>query len=348
MATPRAEPTLILWDLVGSCNLRCPSCPMGSMPGVNPKGFIADELFHAMLAKLQRDFVKCRQLHFYNWTEPLLHPRIVEYCRAAADAGFHVHLSSNLNHLKDAAALLTSGIKTFRISLSGFTQEVYAIGHRGGYIDKVKRNMRLLADAKRAGNSRRGARVHVYFHKYRHNLHEIAPMEAFARELGFDFLADWAFLMPLEKLLAYADGMAGETERAFADEFILPPVNQALAATQPFRARGCELIEQLVLDHRGRALLCCATFDTKANVIGDYLELDWPEMQHRRYAHSMCGTCMSHGAHVLYTNVSDPALRAEIATLAERAISSPPAAPSRDSIALPILREAHPALAKSA
>jgi hypothetical protein len=111
--------------------------------------------------------------------------------------------------------------------------------------------------------------------------------------------------------------------------------------------RPCELIEQLVLDHRGRAMLCCATFDSATNVIGNYLEMDWPRMQQSRYAHATCDRCTAHGAHVLYTNVSDAALRSQMAALAERSLAQPPQ-PSRGAIPLPILRESHSTLAKSA
>lgn len=342
---PRPEPTLILWDLVGSCNLKCPSCPMGNMRPADSAGFIDETLFNSILRKLQSDFA-CRQLHFYNWTEPLLHPRLALFCQVAVDAGFHVHLSSNLNHMNDAEGILASGIKTFRISLSGFTQAVYAIGHRGGKIEKVKANMIRLAEAKRATGSR--TRIHVYFHQYRHNLHERAAMEVFSRELGFEFLSDWAFLMPLEKLLAYADGSLGEPDRILADEQIVPPAHAALSLVQQHGgcSMKCELIEQLVLDHRGRATLCCATFDSTSNVIGDYLDLDWGELQRRRYKHATCSTCTAIGAHALYTNVSHPPLRDALTQLAGQMLQEQ--IPRRNSIRLPILNSPMRDLAESA
>ncbi len=338
---------MILWDLVGSCNLKCPSCPMGSMRELSGKGFIVDELFDAILAKLQSDFA-CRQLHFYNWTEPLLHPRIADHCKAAADAGFHVHLSSNLNLLRDAEAIMASGVKTFRISLSGISQHTYRIGHRGGDIEKVKANMQRLADAKRNTGSR--TRVHVYFHKYRHNVHEADAMMQFACELGFEFQSDWAFLMPLEKILAYVGGTLNDTERSFADERFVPRLDDALALVREEGGcdKPCSLIEQLVLDHRGRALLCCGSFDSQVNVIGDYLHLDWSTLQKERYAHTMCANCMAVGAHAFCTSVSDPALRTKMTELAERSLREPVAGSQSDSIALPVLGGASAMLARSA
>lgn len=337
---------MILWDLVGSCNLKCPSCPMGSMRGGNSKGFITDALFEAILAKLSRDFA-CRQLHFYNWTEPLLHPRIVDHCRSAAEAGFHVHLSSNLNHLPDPSGLVSCGVKTIRISLSGFSQATYRIGHRGGDVERVKANMRRLADAHRAGGSR--TRIHVYFHKYRHNLSEMHAMEALATELGFGFAADWAFLMPLEKILAYAEDTLPADERNFADRHFLPPLDRSLKLIHEHggRERPCALVEQLVLDHLGRATLCCATYDSRSNVIGDFLSSDWAQLQQVRNRHAVCTSCTAVGAHTFCTSVSDPELRrkmSELASASEQETIDEAGGP----IQLPILGQREGEFAKSA
>jgi MoaA/NifB/PqqE/SkfB family radical SAM enzyme len=328
-----AGPRLILWDLVGSCNLRCPSCPVGTMHGTNPKGLISDEMFYRVLEKLAREFPKW-QLHFYNWTEPLIHPHIVEYTRAAAKAGFHLHLSSNLNHLKDAQGIISAGAKTFRISLSGFTQAVYEQGHRGGNIETVKRNMRLLSEARKSTDAR--TRVHVYFHKYRHNLHELPQMEQFARSLGFDFMSDWAYLMPVEKLLAYIDDELPGHERQFADASIVPNVNNAIAAIQPHREHNCELIDQLVIDHQGNITLCCAVYDGIHNGIANYLESDWQQIQSAKYGHSTCDKCMHYGVHTLYTHFSKPQLREMMTALADRDLQDDPANHTSASIRLPL------------
>ncbi len=333
-ASISSGPKIILWDLVGTCNLKCPSCPVGSMAGTNEKGMISDDVFDRVLAKLRREFPNW-QLHFYNWTEPLIHPRINHFCKVAADAGFHVHLSSNLNYLKDPEGLMAAGMKTFRVSLSGFTQPIYGIGHRGGVIDKVKRNMRALSAAKRTVGSR--TRIHVYYHKYRHNLSEIQAMESFARDLGFDFIADWAFLMPVEKLVQYMDGTLSESERDFADRALVPRVADAVQVMRPVRDRHCELIDQLVLDFRGNVSLCCAVYDAKRHFIGNYLDTDWAALQADKYRHSTCATCTKHGAHVLYTHFADPDLVAQMRTLVERQLQEPLETPLGRSIPLPVL-----------
>lgn len=304
------------------------------MSGTNPKGLISKQLFHQVLNKLSREFPKW-QLHFYNWTEPLIHPRIVEFCQSAAEAGFHLHLSSNLNHLRDPEGIIAAGAKTLRISLSGFTQPMYSQGHRGGDVEQVKANMVRLSEAKKSTGAR--TRVHVYFHKYRHNLHEAPLMEQFARDLGFDFVSDWAYLMPVEKLIDLVEGTLPESERAFAEDCIVPAVEDAVAAMQPYRSRPCELIDQLVLDFQGRVSLCCAVYDASRNFIGQYLDLDWSEIQQRKYGHRSCDKCMHYAAHVLYPHLSKPDLRPIMERLSQEQIENPPVKSPRGPIRLPVL-----------
>jgi pyruvate-formate lyase-activating enzyme len=334
-SSKKAGPKLILWDLVGSCNLRCPSCPVGTMSSVNPKGLIDRDLFYAILEKLRQEFPNW-QLHYYNWTEPLIHPQIVEFSQAAAQAGFHLHLSSNLNYLKDPEGIMSAGAKTFRISLSGFSQSVYEISHSGGDVERVKRNMIRLSEAKKTTGSR--MRTHVYYHKYAHNLHELSRMEEFARSLGFDFLADWAYLMPMEKLLAYIEGELPKSERAFADEHFVPSMHDAIAGMQPHRDSSCELIDQLVLDFQGNVSLCCATYDKAHNFIGKYLDMSWPDLQARKYVHNACAKCMHYGIHTFYTHFSKPDLRSIIDNLATSNLMVREAGP-RGPIRLPVLNQ---------
>jgi len=332
----KSGPRLILWDLLGSCNLRCPSCPVGNMPETkNAKGMITDELFHRILEKLGREFPKS-QLHFYNWTEPLIHPNINPYCKSAAEAGFHLHLSSNLNFLKDERELLTAGVKTIRISLSGFTQPVYEQGHKGGKIERVKANMRRLSEAKTSTGSR--TKIHVYFHKYRHNLHELPLMEGFAKELGFELISDWAFLMPVERLIGYVEDAIDDDQRDFAARALVPDPRDAIAIMQPHGHLPCELIDQLVLDHVGNVTLCCAVYDAKATTVGNYLDLTWGELQRIKYGHTTCDACMHYGAHVLYTHFHQPVLRQAMLDLAEKQLKCIPLqAGGGGPIRLPVL-----------
>src|SRR5204863_3059598 len=62
-------------DVVGSCNLRCPSCPVGNIGAVNPTGLIDKALFTRLIAKAACEYHIYR-VSLYNWAEQLLHPEL--------------------------------------------------------------------------------------------------------------------------------------------------------------------------------------------------------------------------------------------------------------------------------
>lgn len=136
-------------NVIGACNLRCPSCPVGNLQEVrNPAGAMAPELLDRILAKARRECT-VSGAGLYNWTEPLLHPRLAELVRVVHAHGIACHLSANLNLARNLEAVLRENPEFLRVSLSGFTQETYGVTHHGGQIERVKANMVELARVKR-------------------------------------------------------------------------------------------------------------------------------------------------------------------------------------------------------
>src|SRR5882724_10077432 len=139
-------------DVFGFCNLRCPSCPVGNWsddPAVFHHGLMSKELLGAILDKAMRE-CRVRSVGLFNWTEPLLHPKIYELIALVRSRGLHCGISSNLNVLRSPDLLMAANPDWMRVSVSGFTQEIYVRGHKEGDIEKMKANMRRLAEAKRA------------------------------------------------------------------------------------------------------------------------------------------------------------------------------------------------------
>lgn len=240
----------------------------------------------------------------YNWTEPILHPRLPEMIRIVESNGLPCYLSSNLNQMRNIDAVLAENPHGFRISLSGFTQAVYGYTHRGGDIERVKRHMVELADAKK--RQKATTSIHVLYHRYKHNLADEAPMRQFAHSLGIGFEGVWAFMMPLEKILAYVnddptEAVVTDEDHALIDNLALP-LKEAIAASEQHRDQPCKLRdEQMTLDFEGNVQLCCATFDSRRFTLGKYLSYSLEELQRRKYAHDMCGRCMRRGVHVYGT-----------------------------------------------
>ncbi len=318
--------TVMYIDVVGSCNLRCPSCPVGNTGAINRSGLMDVAVFEAIVRKARGEF-DVRAINLYNWAEPLLHPRLPEMIRAVKRAGMMCGISSNLNVLRNAEAIFREGPDEFRISLSGFTQETYGRTHVEGDIEKVKRNMVALAEAKkRARNTSTG--VHVYYHKYRRNLHEVEPMRRFARELGFEWLEDWAVYMPLERLIELAEGTLPEAQRDFVESEFALPIERAIDAAREVRDGRCTLLEdQLVIDANGNLNLCCSVYDYDENRLGRFLEMSPSDVKRAKAGHPTCARCARHGLHMFSTYFENPALKRRFEELTAENLARP--APAR-------------------
>lgn len=287
-------------DVVGACNLRCPSCPQGNSEGYRPThGHMEPELLAEIIAKAKTESL-VSDISLFSWGEPLLHPRIHELVGCVRDAGITCHLSSNLNLLPDGDAIMAANPTSFKISVSGFTQEIYGYSHRGGNIERVKKHMVELAEAKRRTNSK--TRIFVNYHRYRHNLKEESLMREFAAGLGFGFQPVWALMFPLEKILGMHTGSSKVSltveDQELIGRLVLPP-RESLVVTQQYRTQPCALRDsQLTLNFQGQVQLCCGIFDSDKFSIGNYLDLPLVEIQRLRETHEMCGICQHHGAHV--------------------------------------------------
>jgi hypothetical protein len=263
------------------------------------RGLMEPDLLARILRKATSE-CRVERCSLFSWGEPLLNPRMPELIRTVREAGVVSYLSSNLNILPNADAIMAENPDNFRISLSGFSQEVYGYYHRGGDIEKVKTHMVELAEARKRHNAT--TRIYVYYHRYRDNLREELLMRKFAAGLGFEFQPVWALFFPLEKILSYAgeeDGLfavTGEDLRLI--ERLAVPLDKALKAGRLHREKPCPLRDQaLSLDCRGAVQLCCGVFDPRQFSIGNYLDIPLDEIQQIRQGHPMCGRCMAQGIH---------------------------------------------------
>lgn len=290
-------------DVVGTgvCNLRCPSCPVGNSRTVaNPTGYMEPDLLDRILTKAKAE-VPVSGVGLFNWTEPLIHPQLADLIRVIHRHGLVSFISSNLNVLRNIDAVMETSPAAFRISVSGFTQEVYGATHRGGNIERVKANMQTLAEVKRKVGAK--TRIEVLYHRYLGNLEDELLMKAFCEGLGFDFLPVWAFMMPLEKVLAFSDptyqqATVNGEDLALIERLALP-LTESIEIAKRHRSKPCILRdEQMTLDFQGNVQLCCTVFDTEQFTVGSYLEMDVASLQRRKDAHDQC---MSKGLHVLFT-----------------------------------------------
>lgn len=311
-------------EVVGSCNLRCPSCPVGNMASARrarPRGLMELALFEAIVRKIVRESPgRTTKVSLYDWGEPTLHPdlpRMIEILRAH---GLRSRVSSNLNVEKPLDEIVRAAPDEFHISLSGFHQENYGQTHATGDVEDVKSNIRQLALLQRRYGTR--TRFVIGFHGYRHNLaRDLPAMRRLAEEVGFSIEPVVAQLFPLEKRLAWLRRRSGrgggedEWTRGIdidaADERIVdlllvkPEQTDAWFRGLPPRRRDalfgdCERrSRKLSVQVDGATALCCVTFDPRFRPGTHFLDHSHEEIQRSRYAHPFCAVCMENGLHVL-------------------------------------------------
>lgn len=316
----KAKPKILTVDLSGSCNLRCPSCPVGSIGQIHSTGLMDKQLFKEVVQKARREH-GMRIVALHNWTEPFLHPELPEFIRIVKQQGLVCAISSNLTIRRNLEEVLQARPDFFRISLSGFTQESYGTTHARGNIEHVKENMRLLSEAwKRIGKNR--TCITVFYHKYQHNLEEMRQMHAYTKELGFEWEETWAYYMSLEKVFQLMEGKLNAEERNFVENRFALPIPEAIATAQKLKGRNrCTLLEdQIVLDYQGNINLCCAVYDYKENRLGNFLEMSGEMLKKAKTSHPTCCRCASRNLHLYFSYYDVPELEKEYQRLAESRI----------------------------
>jgi pyruvate-formate lyase-activating enzyme len=295
------QPMTFSIDVVSDCNLECPTCPVASWPKqswTGVKGIMEPALLHQLIGKAIRECL-VGDVNLYAYTEPLLHPRLPELIEVVKSYGLTCTISTNLNVMRDADALLAARPDQIRISVSGFDQHNYGVSHAGGRIDVVKTHMRTLADARKRLAS--NTVVTVLFHKYRTNLDDLPLMKDFAMSLGLGFDECWATFFPLEKVLTYAKPELALAEITDADRSIIErlavPLDDVVELASRTPVDACSLQDSaVVLDVKGSVYLCCyAAMDATRNKIASYLDTPLDLVQARKKKHNLCTTCMAGG-----------------------------------------------------
>jgi hypothetical protein len=258
-----------------------------------------------LLTRILEKAIGERKIDFvclYNWTEPLLHPRIGDLVRVVKSFGLACDLSSNLNVAKRLEDVVKAAPDFFRVSVSGFTNATYRKHHSGGDIETVKQNMQRLAEL--VDEHQPGTRVEVYYLRWLGNLDEEILMQQYSERLGFTFTADWAWISPIEKILDLAacdTSLFSGKDRELIESLARPFRATIDAATRNYANFGpCPLFNDfLVLDCTGRVALCCGVYDQNLYTVGDYLDHSLPDLFEMKaqnpHCRMTCKQCMDLG-----------------------------------------------------
>jgi hypothetical protein len=149
-------PSRLYVEPTSACNLSCyQSCcaPETGIARTRQASMLDFDLFHRVIDETGPSLVR---LDFFNYGEAFLHKRAVEMCEYVKARFPHVYLYTSTNGLafteESLRRLARSGIDEVTFSVDGASQDTYATYRRRGDFSAVLRNMRLMADEKRAAD----------------------------------------------------------------------------------------------------------------------------------------------------------------------------------------------------
>lgn len=307
-------------EIAGSCNLRCPSCPVGNMrdkKDERPTKLIENNLFYKIIDKISKETLsKNCFISVFDWGEPTLHPELPKFITYINQKGLKSRISSNLNHEADFRSIIKSNPTEFQISISGFSSEVYSTTHARGNIFKVKSHMYKLRQYADQFNAE--TEFHVCYHVYKHNFaDEFEEMKKLSEELNFKFIPILAKLMPIEKNLAYILSKNGEKskfndkknfindqDKKLIDLLFVDPYEEYKQWKKISKSKKDSLTNYCTkreyktpIRVDGSVGLCCAVYNTNLKVVDNFLDLSHNQIHELRKKNDYCGTCMKHGLH---------------------------------------------------
>lgn len=302
-------------DIVGSCNLRCPSCPVGNWEQPMPKGIMDFAHFRKIVETIRARHPAGQRLFIdlYNWGEATLHPRLADIVKLVKAHGIGCGISTNMNVFPAMREVVKAAPDYIRVSLSGFYDQTYRRTHARGSAYAVKANMyRLRELLDRHNNSE--TLVQVGYHIYRSNFpDDFLKMRELCDELGFLFDPVIASFMPAEKAVKNIDGEIAPADRALHDNLVIPMRRIA----EIYRAEGATLADcdyrrlRTSINFDGSVSLCCAVYDRDKIIADDFLAIGADELRRRKYGHDFCATCMKRNLHMLYTAVPSAGIEQE-------------------------------------
>lgn len=308
-----------LIELNTGCNLRCALCTVGNREGY--EYVKSNELMEMALLERVLDKIKSENAGAivcpYGNGEPFLHPQLPECVAAVKCRGFKCEVATNLNRTNRLDEFFAARPDVVIVSVSGFTQEVYGKSHRGGDIEKVKANMRLLKEA----NDRQGGTsvIAVSYHMYDDNLHELDQVKRFIEQFGFRLMISWARVITIENTVQGLRQIEQEetgTVPPFDCRPELPPANPEFVKSMerlrfhPKKARAlyarfpvssvCIIGDVFTyIRHDGQVQLC-AWCDDRRLTLGNYLDMDQEQISAARRGHPLCSECLRYRLNLYY------------------------------------------------
>lgn len=284
-------------DVVGACNLKCPSCAHGMDTSHVPKGFMSLDDFKKITAKIMQELDLVSHICLYSWGEPFLHPELNLFIDHVHEMGVAVAVSTNLSI--PSSSQIEKIVKTspdyLKISVSGYYPEIYNTTHTGGDINLVKSNLYKLKQL--IGKYKLSIFVEVNYHLYNNNNGiDLTKTKELCDELGFALTGCYANVTPVERLIDYCEGNIDEKIQELS-KLLLVGIDKGLEITKSYRNLPCRFLTNQVNINWDRSVpLCCVCFYRQNSIISDdYLKDSLKEITAKKEKHPLCIKCKKYG-----------------------------------------------------
>lgn len=182
-------PYFALIDPSSVCTLHCPLCPTGLGDMSRPRMFMKFDEYKKIIDQIG-DYLL--SIVFTHWGEPFLNKelmRIIDYTKHVKRVPF-TSVDTNLNvgfSDKDIEDLVRSDLDLMLISVDGATQETYEKYRRGGKLQVVIDNSKLILEKRKELGKDRPFVVWQFL-VMKQNEHELDKVLQLAKETGVDAL----------------------------------------------------------------------------------------------------------------------------------------------------------------
>jgi MoaA/NifB/PqqE/SkfB family radical SAM enzyme len=285
-------------DILGSCNLKCISCPHSIKDTNVPKGSMKLNDFKKVFDKIIFDSPDITHLSLYSWGEPFMHPYLDEIINYVHSRNIAVALSSNLSikFKNRIEKVLKTSPDYLKISISGYYSKAYNNTHEGGDIELVKENMKFISDL--INKNQYKTLVDINYHLYRDNCDEnLNKIKNFADELGFIISTTYSLVMPLERTISHLEGFTDKSTEKL-QENLLVTIKEGIKASSkislpknecPFRENQININSDLTVP------VCCTVWEREGNIVSNnYLESSINQINQNKKKIDLCNKCMKY------------------------------------------------------
>jgi MoaA/NifB/PqqE/SkfB family radical SAM enzyme len=284
-------------DILGSCNLKCPSCPHSIIGTEVPKGSMNIKTFKSVFDKIITDTPSISHVSLYSWGEPFLHPYLDQIIDYVHEKNVAVALSSNLSiKFGDRIEkIIKSNPDYLKVSLSGFYPNAYNNTHAGGDINLVKKNLVLIREL--IDKYKAKTLIDINYHLYKDNSGEnLKQMEDFSNRLGFVISKTYALVMPLERVISHLEDNSDFQTKQLQNN-LLVTIDEGINAsskislpknTCPFRENQININSDLTVP------VCCTVWERNGNIVAqNFLKTNINEINLNKKKIDLCNKCMS-------------------------------------------------------